>query len=76
MTMQNDTAKERLLDAALNHVAFDGWTDATFQAAVQDADMDKGAARSICPRGAVDLAIAYHIRGDAEMLTRYAREDL
>lgn len=31
--------KEALLQAALSHVAFDGWTDATFQAAIRDADV-------------------------------------
>ena len=32
-----DDAAERLLDAALNHVAFDGWSETTFRAAVADA---------------------------------------
>lgn len=68
--------KQQLLDAALNHVAFDGWGDATFEAAAQDAGIAPDAARLACPRGGVDLAIAYHRRGDALMLARYAREDL
>ena len=33
-------------------------------------------ARVICPRGAVDLALAFHARGDAEMLERLNSEDL
>jgi ubiquinone biosynthesis protein COQ9 len=57
-------------------VPFDGWSDATFAAAVQDANIDAGLADVICPRGAVDLAIAYHKNGDAEMLARHASEDL
>ena len=68
MIMQQDDAKTRLLDAALNHVAFDGWSDATFDAAVGDAGIDPALARALCPRGAVDLALAYHARGDAMML--------
>lgn len=68
--------KQRLLDAALIHVAFDGWSEATFEAAVQDIGIDMPLARGACPRGAVDLAIAYHHRGDALMLERFAREDL
>ena len=36
----------------------------------------RDAARLACPRGAVDLAIAYHTLGDEAMLERYAREDL
>ena len=68
--------KQQLLDAALNHVAFDGWGDATFEAAALDAGIAPDVARLACPRGGVDLAIAYHRRGDALMLERYAREDL
>ncbi len=68
--------KEKLLEAALNHVAFDGWSEATFRAAIADADVDDTLARALCPRGAVDLAVAYHKAGDAEMLTRLAKEDL
>ncbi|TDK42352.1 COQ9 family protein [Antarcticimicrobium luteum] len=66
--MQHDDIKDRLLDAALIHVAFDGWTEATFKAAVADAGIDPALARALCPRGAVDLALGFHARGDAMML--------
>lgn len=65
-----------LLDAALMHVPFDGWTDATFRAAVTDSGMEPALARALCPRGATDLAVACHHRGDALMLERLRREDL
>lgn len=67
---------DALLDAALMHVAFDGWTEATFAAAVADTGIDPTLARALCPRGAVDLALAYHRRGDQVMLERLATEDL
>ncbi|MGB7318708.1 MAG: COQ9 family protein [Planktotalea sp.] len=76
MTLPINPLKEQLLDAALNHVAFDGWSEPTFEAAVQDVGVDMPLARGVCPRGAVDLAMAFHLRGDAEMLARYEREDL
>ena len=60
--------KDKLLDAALDHVPFDGWSEATFTAAVSDSELDVTVARAICPRGAVDLAVAYHKRGDVQML--------
>lgn len=60
-------AKERLLDAALGHVTFDGWSDTTFRAAADDIGLAPDLARAICPRGALDLAVAYHRRGDAAM---------
>ncbi|MEP4980482.1 COQ9 family protein [Ascidiaceihabitans sp.] len=76
MTTPYETTKSQLLDAALMHVAFDGWSEATFQAAVRDADVESAMARAVCPRGAVDLAIAYHNRGDAVMVDRLKTEDL
>jgi len=69
-------AKTRLLDGALEHVPFGGWSDATFADAVADSGMDMALARSVCPRGAVDLALAYHARGDRAMLERLAATDL
>lgn len=68
--------KTQLLDAALMHVPFDGWSEAAFRAAVADLGADMTAARAACPRGALDLAVAYHKRGDASMLERIATEDM
>lgn len=66
--MTPDPVREALLDAALPHVAFDGWSPATFQAAIRDAGIEESRARAVCPRGAVDLAVAFHERGDRAML--------
>lgn len=68
--------KDALLDAALMHVAFDGWTEATFEAAIADSDVEPALAHALCSRGAVDLAVAYHKRGDAMMLARFEAEDV
>ena len=68
--------REALLDAALLHVPFDGWSEATFRAALADADMTPETARAVCPRGALDLAVAYHKRGDAAMLAALDGADL
>ena len=74
--MNQIDAKDALLDAALMHVAFDGWTEVTFEAAILDAEVNPVVAKALCPRGAVDLAVAYHKRGDRQMLERFASEDL
>lgn len=71
----NPDLRELLLDAALMHVPFDGWSPETFSAAVSEARIDPATAKAVCPRGAVDLAIAYHERGDEEMLARIAEAD-
>lgn len=67
------TALDRLLDAALPHVPLDGWTEATFRAALTDSALPEGLARALCPRGGIDLAVAYHLRGDAAMVARLHR---
>ena len=60
-------ARERILDAALPHVRFDGWEGA-FSVAVEESGVDSGLAALAFPRGAVDLALAFHYRGDALMV--------
>lgn len=72
MTRTIDT----LLDAALGHVPFDGWSDATFRAAIAETGIAPGLAHGLCPRGAVDLAVAYHRRGDARMMERLEQAEL
>ncbi|MBI1219785.1 MAG: COQ9 family protein [Rhodobacteraceae bacterium] len=70
MSETPETMRERLLAAALGHVPFDGWSEATFQAACKDAGVAPALARAVLPRGAVDLARAYHTAGDAAMVDR------
>ncbi|MBN2630180.1 MAG: COQ9 family protein [Rhodobacteraceae bacterium] len=67
---------DQVLDAALMHVPFDGWTETTLRAAIADSGVDNALARSLYPRGGVDLALAYHRRGDAMMRDRLAQTDL
>ncbi|MEM9577299.1 MAG: COQ9 family protein [Pseudomonadota bacterium] len=76
MTVPYETAKSDLLKAALTHVAFDGWSEATFKAAIRDSGIAPSVARAVCPRGAVDLAIAFHKAGDDTMLARLKSADL
>jgi len=76
MTDGHNDIREKLLDAALQHVPFDGWNDTAFRGAVSDTGTDPVLARAVCPRGAVDLALAFHARGDAEMVRRLNEADL
>lgn len=71
-----DVVTQQLLEAAMIHVVFDGWTDVTFKAAIQDSGIDPQLARTVCPKGAVDLAKAFHINGDLAMLARMRSTDL
>ena len=74
--MNDSEIKVRLLEAAAMHVPFDGWSEGAFAASARDADVDIAVARAVCPRGAVDLALAFHEAGDAAMLERLGAEDL
>lgn len=68
--------KSRLLDAALSHIAFDGWSDETLRLAAEDCGVPLAEAQGLFSRGAVDLALAYHHAGDARMAAALAETDL
>ena len=60
-----------LLAAILPHVVFDGWSQTSFDCAVADLNMDAAFAGVLAPRGALDLAVAYHRQGDVAMRAAY-----
>jgi ubiquinone biosynthesis protein COQ9 len=78
MEPENTTeqAKDRVLAAALAHVPFDGWSEATLTAAIADSGVAPGLARALFPRGGVDLAAAWHRQGDRAMAEALAGQDL
>lgn len=65
-----------LLDAVLPHVAFDGWSEAAVMAGAADLGAEVQTIKALCPRGAIDLAVAYHKRGDDQMAAAMAGADL
>jgi ubiquinone biosynthesis protein COQ9 len=69
-----DPVRDKLLDALPDHVMFDGWSQAAIDAAAREQGIDPAAARQAFPRGGVDAALAFHARGDREMVERLARE--
>ena len=66
----------RLMLAALPNVAFDGWSNSTFVAACREADISERKARLFCPRGALDLAIAFHKWGDDQFETAFTKKKI
>ena len=75
-TMTPEAQADALLDAILTHVPFDGWSETAFKAAASDAGVAPEAARAACPRGAFDLFVLFHKRGDAAMRARLQAADL
>lgn len=72
----DETLTSRLLAAIEPHVVFDGWSETAFKAACADLGLDPAEARLALPRGATDLAVAFHKAGDRNMLRALAEQDL
>ncbi len=74
--MSETDPKTRLLEAAKPHVPFDGWSETTLRLAAEETGIDRALVDAVCPRGAVDLALAYHEAGDAAMVAALEQADL
>ena len=66
----------KIMLTALPNVAFDGWSNSTFVAACREADISERKARLFCPRGALDLAIAFHKWGDDQFETAFTKKKI
>jgi ubiquinone biosynthesis protein COQ9 len=69
-------ALERLIEAALPHVVFDGWSSATLETAITESGVDAGLARLAFPRGGIDMVLAFHRRADQALADELADADL
>ena len=52
--------RERLIEAVLEHVAFDGWTQTALDAALAETGTERGLGRLAFPRGGIDMALGFH----------------
>jgi ubiquinone biosynthesis protein COQ9 len=71
-----EATRTRLLQAALPHVPFDGWSEAALTAAATESATPPALARALFPRAGIDLALAYHRLGDDQMREAIAATDL
>jgi ubiquinone biosynthesis protein COQ9 len=71
-----ESAKSRVLAAALPHAAFDGWSQTTLRAALADSQVAPALGQALFPRGGLDLAVAYHQQGDHAMREALVATDL
>ncbi|MBC7131495.1 MAG: COQ9 family protein [Roseovarius sp.] len=74
--MSGTDLKSRLIEAAAPHVPFDGWSEATLLLAAEQTGTPPALVAAVFPRGAVDLALAWHEAGDAAMVAALAAADL
>jgi ubiquinone biosynthesis protein COQ9 len=68
--------KDKLLESALLHAAFDGWSRRTLLNAAKDAGVDPATARRLFPRGGDSLLEWLDDWADRQMLAAIAGEDL
>lgn len=84
MTMHHDAPddpaqeelRDRLLDAALVHVPFDGWTPAVLNAAARDIGLPHGLALNAFAGGAAEMIEFWNRRSDQRMLAALEVRDL
>ncbi|MEO1468045.1 MAG: COQ9 family protein [Pseudomonadota bacterium] len=69
-------ARRRLVEAAVPHVVFDGWSAETLERACEDTGIDRQTAAMAFPRGGVDMALAFHRLMDARLAAELAATDL
>ena len=68
--------KDKLLESALLHAAFDGWSRRTLLNAAKDAGVDPATARRLFPRGGDSLLEWLDDWADRQMLAAIEGEDL
>ncbi len=75
-TARRVALRDRILEAALLHVPFDGWTERTLEQAARDAGVEPATARRLFPRGGDSLLEWLDDWADRRMLAAVAEEDL
>jgi ubiquinone biosynthesis protein COQ9 len=73
---RNDSTRAKLLQAALQHAAFDGWSQTTFNTACKEAGISAGEAEIACPRKELDLITAWSKQLDALAAKTIIKADL
>ncbi len=71
-----DDVRQAILEAALPHIPFDGWTPATLRRAAKDAGIEEGLAELAFPRGPITLVDLFASEMDARMLDALAEKKL
>ncbi|MDD9878505.1 MAG: COQ9 family protein [Magnetovibrio sp.] len=71
-----DTRRDRIVEAALAHVPFDGWSWKALQSGAADAGYDGTAAKRAFPGGLAEAADHFALWSDRRMLAALAEMDL
>ncbi|MBI3707284.1 MAG: COQ9 family protein [Proteobacteria bacterium] len=70
------SARAKLIEAALTHVPFDGWTQTALQAGARDVGFPPAMALRLFPRGATEAVEVWCGLGDRRMMAEIERRDV
>ena len=71
-----ESEKQAILAAALRHVPFDGWSQATLDAAVRDAGYDATMAERAFPNGVRDVIAFFVADADRRLAWELTKQDI
>ena len=69
----DDTLKRAVVEAALAHAAFDGFTERVFARSASECDLDKAATSRLFPDGERSLVETYSLLADLDMEKKLAK---
>jgi len=72
---ERDLARQKIVDAALPHVPFDGWTPDVLRQAATEAGLDPLMALRVFPRGPIEAVEAWVTLADRRMIEAFESED-
>ena len=64
---------DAIIDNALKHVVFDGWSDKIIKKVCLELQLDEIEVSEIFPRGGIDLALAFHKRDDERFSFEFSK---
>jgi ubiquinone biosynthesis protein COQ9 len=74
-TFDRERAREKIIDAALPHVPFDGWTPDVLRQAAVEAGFDPVTALRVFPGGPVEAVAAWVTLADRRMIAAYESQN-
>jgi ubiquinone biosynthesis protein COQ9 len=75
-TASDDARRDRVLDAVLFHVPFDGWGPAAVRAAINDGGITADEASLAFPGGALDMIEYHSVRADRRLVAELERRGI
>jgi len=71
MTSSDNTLRNQIIDAALTHIPFDGWSEASLSMAAADCGVSEAELNALFPAGVPDAIAAYGACADQKMTSAF-----